>query len=389
MSAWACGPALKDCADAWQAHVKSAVDQLNLQSQQLNDSALSYDQADREYPRRLGAALGDLGGTASRAAAVTMTIAALRAANSIDVEAAAAYWPALGKQAWQAVNDTHADGVDPLKDTWKDKVGEAAGRKLREQARTLEAGADVMRGVVMVLDGLGASITRAKITLNSALDTARQYGLTVDETTATATVRGSGGAASSNDTVVQGVGARLQEALREAEQADRPAAAELRKLARATCETDPRKALDQLRREASQTELSMYTGDIRSGDDPRLVAGWWQALPDNQRKQLILSDPVTLASLPGIPEDVKADQRGGPDAKYDRVKTVRWALDRLRLRGTAPGRHARQVGPVVVLARGRHLGAQHGAPPVAPGGRTPAARLPRVGVQCADARRGR
>ncbi|MET8540385.1 amidase domain-containing protein [Kitasatospora sp. NPDC004799] len=254
-----------------------------------------------------------------------MTVAALKAANSIDVDAAAASWLALSKQAWQAVNDIHANGVDPLKENWKDKVGEAAGRKLQEQAQILEAGANIMRGVVMILDGLSTSITRAKLTLNSALDMAKQYGLTVDETTAT--VHGSGGAAPSNDSAVQEVGALLQEALREAAQADRLASAQLRKLAGATCETDPRKALDQLQREASQTELSMYTGDIPSGQDPRLVADWWKGLTDNQRKQLMLSDPVTLANLPGIPDDVKVGLRGGPNAKYDRVKTVQWALE--------------------------------------------------------------
>lgn len=257
---------------------------------------------------------------------MSMNIAALRAARSIDVDAAANSWLALSKQAWQAVNDIHANGVDPLKENWKDRVGEAAGRKLEEHARILEAGADIMRGVVMVLDALSATITRAKLTMNSALDLAKQYGLTVDETTGT--VRSaSGGADASTDNAVQEINAMLQEALREAAQADKLAAAELRKLAAATCETDPRKALDALQREASQTELAMYTGGIPSGEDPRLVADWWKALTDNQRKQLMLSDPVTLANLPGIPDDVKVGLRGGPNAKYDRVKTVQWALD--------------------------------------------------------------
>ncbi|MFI6850382.1 amidase domain-containing protein [Kitasatospora sp. NBC_00085] len=255
-----------------------------------------------------------------------MNIAALKAARSIDVEAAANSWLALSKQAWQSVNDIHANGVDPLKANWKDRVGEAAGRKLEEHARILEAGADIMRGVVMVLDALGASITRAKLTLNSALDMARDYGLTVDE--ASGTVHsGSGGAGASTDNAVQEINAMIQEALREAAQADKLAATELRKLAAATCETDPRKALDTLQREASQVELAMYTGGIPNGQDPRLVADWWKALTDNQRKQLMLSDPVTLANLPGIPDDVKLGLRGGPGAKYDRIKTVQWALE--------------------------------------------------------------
>ncbi|MFG2905720.1 type VII secretion target [Kitasatospora sp. NPDC048286] len=65
MSAWDSGPALKDCADVWQAHVKSVVDQLHVYSQQLHDSAHSYDQADQEYARRLESALNDLGGAAT------------------------------------------------------------------------------------------------------------------------------------------------------------------------------------------------------------------------------------------------------------------------------------------------------------------------------------
>ncbi|WP_030270808.1 amidase domain-containing protein [Streptomyces sp. NRRL B-24484] len=255
-----------------------------------------------------------------------MDIAALKAARSVDVDAAAEGWTELARESWQAVNDIHANGVDPLKTDWKDRVGEAAGRKLEEQARILEAGADIMRGVAMVLDGLGATITRAKLTMNAALDMARDHGLTVDE--ATGTVRGpSGGADSSTDNIVQEVDALLQEALREASQADRQAAAELRKLGAATCETDPEKALDDLQGEASRVELNMYTGGIPDGKDPRLVSDWWAALSDNQRKQLMLSDPVTLADLPGIPDNVKLELRGGPGTKYDRVKTVQWALE--------------------------------------------------------------
>ncbi|WP_031078771.1 type VII secretion target [Streptomyces sp. NRRL WC-3742] len=60
LSAWQSGPALKDCADAWQKHIKSVVDQLHTYSRQLHDSAHSYDKADQEHARRLNSALGDL-----------------------------------------------------------------------------------------------------------------------------------------------------------------------------------------------------------------------------------------------------------------------------------------------------------------------------------------
>ncbi|MFE3108964.1 amidase domain-containing protein [Kitasatospora indigofera] len=254
-----------------------------------------------------------------------MDIAALKAANSISTQAAADGWMALSKESWLAVNDIHANGVDPLKADWKDRVGEAAGRKLDEQARILEAGADIMRAVAMVLDGLATAITQAKLTLNSALDMAKANGLAVDERTGSAHDPAATTPAAAS--VVQEVDALIREALREATQADHQAAAELRKLGAATCETDPAKALNGLQGEASQVELNMYTGGIPDGGDPRLVADWWNALPDSQRKQLMLSDPVTLANLPGIPDDVKLGLRGGPGAKYDRVKLVQWTLD--------------------------------------------------------------
>ncbi|MEV7177298.1 amidase domain-containing protein [Kitasatospora sp. NPDC093679] len=249
-----------------------------------------------------------------------MDIATLRAARSIDVEAAAKGWTELFRESWQAVNDIHANGADPLKADWKDRVGEAAGQKLEEQARILEAGADTMRSVTMVLDGLGTAITRAKLTLAAAFDLAGTHGLVVDEATGRI-VPGNGDAS-----VVQEVDALIGEALREADQADRRAAEELRRLGGATCVTDPDSALAEQYR-ASRVELAMYTGGIPDGRDPRLVADWWAALPENQQRQLMLSDPVTIAGLPGIPEDVKLRLRGGPGAKYDPVKAVQWATE--------------------------------------------------------------
>ncbi|MEV7596327.1 type VII secretion target [Kitasatospora sp. NPDC089797] len=62
MTAWESGPALKDCATAWQTHMKSAVDQLHRYAEQLHGSAHSYDQAEQEANRRLAAALTDLQG---------------------------------------------------------------------------------------------------------------------------------------------------------------------------------------------------------------------------------------------------------------------------------------------------------------------------------------
>ena len=182
-----------------------------------------------------------------------------------------------------------------------------------------------MRGVAMVLDGLATSIERAQRALRNALDLAADYGFTVDEQTGAMTPSGKG-------TIPEGrrygaeVEALLGEALREADQADRQAAAELRRLTGATTVSDPEKALNDWQGEASQVELNMYAGDIPSGKDPVLVAHWWDSLTPRQQEQLKLSDPVVLADLNGIPDGVKRELRG-TDGKYDRVEMVRWTME--------------------------------------------------------------
>jgi uncharacterized protein YukE len=60
LAGWQSGAALKDCADNWQTHIKSIVDQLHVYAGQLRDSAQSYEVTDQEASRRLSAALSDL-----------------------------------------------------------------------------------------------------------------------------------------------------------------------------------------------------------------------------------------------------------------------------------------------------------------------------------------
>ncbi len=250
--------------------------------------------------------------------------AALRAADPAKLQSAAEGWLELSKESWQAVDDIHQNGVGPLRDDWQDAVGEAAGKRLDEQAKILEAGADIMRGVAMVLDGWHASVEYAQRALAHAVELAAGYELEVD---GAGTVSTTGEVTGEKLAHMDEVANLIKEALREAAQADGRAAAELRRLGAATCETDPGRALDELQGEASQVELDMLSGDIPDGRDPRLVGEWWDALSDDQRRQLELSDPVRLANLPGIPDSVKEDLRGGPDRKFDRVAMVQWTLE--------------------------------------------------------------
>ncbi|MEU9131989.1 amidase domain-containing protein [Kitasatospora sp. NPDC048540] len=249
--------------------------------------------------------------------------AALRKADPGQLRTAADGWVELSKEAWQAVNDIHANGIGPLKEDWQDRVGQAAGKKLDEQARILESGADIMRGVAMVVDGWASSTEYAQRALTHAVELAEAYQLEVDDNGGVSTT---GEVTGDKLTHMNEVAELITEALREATQADALASAELRKLAGATCETDPGKALDVLQGEASDTQLNMLAGDIPDGKDPALVARWWDSLTPEERKQLELAEPVKLANLNGLPDSVKEDLRGGPDRKWDRVKMVEWVL---------------------------------------------------------------
>ncbi|WP_033213657.1 type VII secretion target [Kitasatospora phosalacinea] len=63
-SGFASGPALRECADAWQTHMRAVAQQLDTYADQLRQSSHSYDTAEQESVRRLDLALGDLGGGA-------------------------------------------------------------------------------------------------------------------------------------------------------------------------------------------------------------------------------------------------------------------------------------------------------------------------------------
>jgi hypothetical protein len=107
--------------------------------------------------------------------------------------------------------------------------------------------------------------------------------------------------------------------------ADKLAAAEFAELAHQTGLTDPDKALNELQTHASHVEMQMLAADVPVGQDPTTVRQWWDGLTAQQRKDMMLAEPVLIANLDGIPPDVQRDLRG--NGKYDRVKLVQYALD--------------------------------------------------------------
>ncbi|MGW2398446.1 amidase domain-containing protein [Kitasatospora sp. NPDC001664] len=253
-----------------------------------------------------------------------ITFSDLKNAHPSLWQAAAEDWLSLSKHALQAAEDIRANGSRPLEENWTDAVGREAAGDLKDVADRLEAGADVMRGITMVLDGLASSMEYARRTLHHALELADAHGITVDEN-GNASTQGDG-VTSQKLTDLNDVSDLIKEALRQAREADALAEPELRALMGMTYESDPAKALDEAQTAASHTQMNILSAAIPDGRDPQVVRDWWAGLSVQEQRELMRAEPVRIANLDGIPESVKLDLRGR-DGKYDRVKQVQWALE--------------------------------------------------------------
>ncbi|MDH6145880.1 MULTISPECIES: amidase domain-containing protein [Kitasatospora] len=254
-------------------------------------------------------------------------LADLQQADPSAWKKAADGWLAAVNQATAAVDDLHAQGIGPLAKNWTDAVGQTAAAKITEQASALDSAADIMRGVVMVLDGFSHSLEYAQTTLNNALALATSYNLQVDLVQGCVQVADDGSTPGNQDQINQ-VNQMLSEAFREADQADHRVAAELDQLAGDTgvVTKDQSQELDVIQAGASQVELASYAGDIPDGKNPQLVAAWWAGLSPTEQQQFMNAAPLTIVNLPGIPDDVKNQMRG-TDGKYDRMAFVQYATD--------------------------------------------------------------
>ncbi|MEU4732070.1 amidase domain-containing protein [Streptomyces sp. NPDC023588] len=246
-------------------------------------------------------------------------------------------WVDLARRSSSACEDIRAQGKKPLEDHWADATGETAGKRLEDLANRLEAGGDIMKGVAMVLDALAHCMGYAQRTLFHAVALAGEYGLHIQDGRAEGAYTGAApvgpnvpqnvrDAYSKEQGHISQVNGLIEEALREAAQADSKASAELDKLATTINVANPSQAHNEILVEASHVEFEMLRADIPVGKDPQLVRAWWDGLTPQQQKDLMRADPVTLADLNGLPPEVGRELRG-PDGKIDRVEMVRYALD--------------------------------------------------------------
>lgn len=246
---------------------------------------------------------------------------------------AADEWHALAKHALSASQDLREYGAKPLADNWTDAVGAAAAAEFAKLADQLESAYDILLAVNMVADGMTTTIETAQSTLHAAKDLAARHGL---EITADGTIIDpSGGEVGDADTNADAkadadrhraeIQSLIDQAVQQVTTADELAASEFAKLAAQTGVTDPDKALGDLQEHASHTQMRILAADIPTGADPATARRWWNGLTPQQRKDMMLAEPVAIANLDGIPADVRRELRG-TDGKYDRVKMVEYAL---------------------------------------------------------------
>ncbi|WP_240150994.1 MULTISPECIES: amidase domain-containing protein [Streptomyces] len=254
-----------------------------------------------------------------------VTYAELISAHPRKWKDAAGDWAALAKYALNAANDVREQGAKPLAENWADEVGAAAAADFVKLANQLESAYDLLLSVKMVMEGMYTSLDLAMSTAHQLTDLARAHDLALGEDGLPLECPAPSAEAGKQQAYAEIVCLRDQ-ALRQATEADERTKSELDRLAAAVGISDPGEALKEQNR-ASHTEMEMLAADIpKEGTNPAAVRAWWNGLSQEQQHVLMRAEPVELAGLDGIPENVKREMRG-TDGKFDRVKMVQYALE--------------------------------------------------------------
>jgi hypothetical protein len=234
-------------------------------------------------------------------------------------------WAALAKYALNAANDLREQGAKPLADHWADEVGAAAAGDFVKLANQLESAYDLLLSVKMVMEGMHTSLDTAMSIACQITDLSRAHDLPLGEDGMPLECPAPNAGADQQQAYREIVALRDQ-AVRQATEADEKTSAELYRLAGMVGISDPDKALKEQNR-ASHVEMDMLAADIpKANTDPAVVRAWWNGLSEKQQHDMMRAEPVKLAHLDGIPENVKREMRG-TDGKFDRVKMVEYALE--------------------------------------------------------------
>jgi hypothetical protein len=246
-----------------------------------------------------------------------VTYAGIRNARPEQWQDAADDYAALSAYVDQAAKAVRGDSAAKVDAHWADSTGKAAAARLYALSDKLDSACDILCGVKMVLVGMHTTLQTAQATLDEVVRLAGEYGITLDE-------NGQIAVAATPEYIVSEIAALRGQAIDQVTEADKAARAELARLRAAVGVTDPSKALD-LQTQASHTEMDELAASIPTGKNAATVKAWWSGLTPQEQHDLMLAEPVALTNLDGVPEDVKARMRG-TDGKFDRVKTVDYAL---------------------------------------------------------------
>ncbi|MFD8329656.1 amidase domain-containing protein [Streptomyces lydicus] len=234
-------------------------------------------------------------------------------------------WAALAKYALNAANDVREQGAKPLADNWADEVGAAAAGDFVKLANQLESAYDLLLSVKMVMEGMHTSLETAMSTACQITDLSRAHDLPLGDDGMPLECP-SPNADADRQQAYREIVALRDQAVRQATEADEKTEAELYRLAGMVGISDPDKALKEQNR-ASHVEMDMLAAGIpKANTDPAVVRAWWNGLSEKQQHDMMRAEPVKLAHLDGIPENVKREMRG-TDGKFDRVKMVEYALE--------------------------------------------------------------
>ncbi|MCG7607646.1 MULTISPECIES: amidase domain-containing protein [Mycobacterium] len=261
---------------------------------------------------------------------IVVTFADLRDAKPQLWSTAAQDLRKAAQQCERVVGDIYDNGVQPLKESWADHVGQLAVEVLKNNATKAQTTSVLARAGVEPVDALANAVLTAQSELENGIHLAESNGLKVDPVSGKVSLPRSLGAEADPVAMLmtmskaQGL---IDDAIEAATQADNLCSDALR--AANENAANPETTVEQAQEVQSgnvKRALEEIRNTLPDGLSPSEVAAWWNGLTPKEQFDLQRAVPVELSDLEGIPESVKS-QLANDGRGYNPVETVRWAID--------------------------------------------------------------
>lgn len=251
-----------------------------------------------------------------------MDLHQLRYANPGSWQAAADDLLAAAKDCEEAVAEIHANGSRRLEESWTDYLGEIVRGRISDVTGKLEEIGVLLRGAVTALDTLEDAARIAQAQAGSAITAGTVAGLDLEGDVLVVPAGHHDPETAADD--CRRYNALIKDAIDAADRADQEVAGALRKL---NINVDTSSLDDALKQQSAAVAdaLDAIRETLPQGQPADVVKAWWDSLPVDRRKQLMLAVPVELHDLNGIPDSVKKELEGSNG--YNAVKAVQFARD--------------------------------------------------------------